>query len=380
MKNDTVLSLAVIIQYMVVTFQLILPIIGYCTEESAANLRVLITVLTYAPAVYVLFLQKWAAVLFPFGIYFFILALHYVLFPASHTFIESSSSLTLTPISILTAVSICNIKDIGNFKHWLLYCSRIYVLLAAIYIWAFFYFPKDSDVYSYNMAFGYASLLPFMFLFAQNNIWDIILSVILLAFILFVGSRGPLAVIGAFLLIHFFFLPARQKLWFSVIIAIIVFICGAYLIEYVDFEVSRNIRMFQNGDVSDLSSREGLYTDAEQLISDSPIWGWGIGSDRELLGTYCHNIFYEMSLHYGLVFSMIFFLIMAVFSVRNLFKKEIGANGGREFYIMIFFYGFIPMIFSSSYLVDFKIAILFGYLCRFLLPTIPKRRVELNVS
>ena len=302
MKNDTLLSLAVLIQLMAVTFQLMLPIIGYGTEESAAKLRVLITVLTYAPAAYVLFLRKWYAVIYPFGFYFFILALHFVLFPASHTFIESSSSITLTPISILTAVFICNIKDIEIFKKWLLLCSRLYVILAAIYIWAFFYFPKDNNASSYSMAFGYASLLPCMFLFAQKKTWDILLSVILLIFILFVGSRGPLAVIGVFFVVHFFFLPARQKLWLAIIIAFIVIICGVYLIEYVDLEASRNIRTFMSGEASDHSTREDLYESAELLISDSPFFGWGIGADRELLGAYCHSIFYEITLHYGLIF------------------------------------------------------------------------------
>ena len=375
-RNDFVLSFAVFMQFMAVTFQLIMPIIGVGDDNRAAILRILITALTYGPAAYLLFLRKWYAVIIPFGIYFFILSLHFFIFPSSHTFIESSNSITLVPIAILTAIFICNIKNFEYFKRMLLYCSRLYVLLAAIYIWAFFFFPKDEDASSYSMAFGYATLLPSMFLFAQKNIWDILMSIVLLIMVLFAGSRGPLVAIGIFYFVHYFFLPTKQKIWLSAFVSLIVVICAVYLIEYVDLGASRTIVSIMAGDASDHSTRDGLYANASRLIADSPLFGWGIGADRELIGGYCHNIFYEISIHYGLLFSMSFFLMFFVFCLRNFFCiRKLNNNGGREFFIMILIYGFVPMLVSGSYLLDFKFAILVGYLFRLVGDIVPSRRV-----
>ena len=225
------------------------------------------------------------------------------------------------------------------------------------------------------MAFGYASLLPCMYLFLQKNIYDILMSVILLVMILFAGSRGPLVAIGAFYIVHFFFLPTRQKIWLTIFLTLLVIVSVIYLIEYVDLSASRTIMTFMSGDASEHSTRDGLYLGASKLIAERPFFGWGIGADRNLLGAYCHSIFYEITLHYGLLFSMCFFLLFVIICIRNLFLKRLENNGGAEFYLMMIIYGFVPMIVSSSYLLDFKFAILIGYLSRFLFPLRNRRRL-----
>ena len=42
---------------------------------------------------------------------------------------------------------------------------------------------------------------------------------------------------------------------------------------------------------------------------------------------------------------------------------------------MILIYGFVPMLVSGSYLLDFKFAILVGYLFRLVGDIVPSRRV-----
>ena len=210
MKNDYILSFVLLFQMVVVTLQLIMPLYALATEETAATYRVLVTVFTYLPAIWIVVKRSMPSLFIPFAVYIIVILFHYVLFPDSSKFIESRQAVTLTPIAILTAVIIYNIRNFSVFTNVLLWVSRISPLFALLYVWGRQNLPVELTS-SYSMAFGYSMLLPSAFLFTQKSLIDRLLSASLFLMILLAGSRGPVFVLALFILADLLFLSSAKK-------------------------------------------------------------------------------------------------------------------------------------------------------------------------
>ena len=351
---------------VVVTLQLIIPLYGLASEESAATYRVIVTVITYLPAVAIVIKRNAMSLIVPFAIYLFILIFHYVLYLESNKFIESRQAITLTPIAMLTAIFVCNIRDFGCFQRVLIILSRLVPVLGIIFVWGRQNLPHELTS-SYSMSFGYSILLPSGYLFACGKWYDKGLSVILFLLILISGSRGPAIVLSLYYIIYLTLLSSNKKKFKTVLSLIIVGVVSVpMMLKYFDFSNSRTLNMISDDSaLTHMSERDYIYRMAENAISDSPVLGHGIGADRSLWGGYCHNIFLELSLHYGIIISGILTMLFVYIILKYYFRPKCLLNSGnREFYVLMLLYGFVPMLVSGSYLLDFGFSFLIGYLFR----------------
>ena len=368
MKKDFYLSFAVLLQLIITTFQLLLPIYGLTTVESAATLRIVVTLATFLPGVYIVFQRKPRLLVLYFIGYAIFLLFNYALYPASHEFIGSNKVYTLTPISILTALFVICIIDFDNFFKVLLWISRVCPVVAFLYVFGTRNMPILDEEIGYSMSFGYCFLLPTLYLFHQDNYLDRILSIVLLLMILLDGSRGPVAVAGLFICYELLFASGTKNKAKSIFLFVVIGAIGiAFLSKNGFFEESRTVTLAMNGEfISHDSGREELlYIPAMRKIEESPIVGWGVGSDRALLGFYTHNVFLEVFMHYGIMGGGALFLIFFYHCIRVFFdKKRLSSQGGRTVFIMLFLFGFVPMLVSGSYLTSFHFAVLLGYMIR----------------
>lgn len=384
-KRDILLSFIVTIQLVIVTVQLILPLLGIMTVEKAATFRVIITLLTFIPGIFVVFFKCPKRIFLSFIIYFIFLIFQFVFFPESHRFIESSAVYTLTPISILTIIFLASIDNYNYFIKTLLYVSRITLFVALVYVAAFNLSPLRVMEESYSMSFGYSMLLPAMFLFGQEKMVDKLSSVVLFFLILFGGSRGPAVVLVVFYTLDLLmFMPSRHRgrlVVFSVLILLFIILV---LPNYLDFESSRTFVLLTSGELisHDGGRVDDLYSVVVPHIFERPIIGWGVGSDRFFLnGSYCHNVFYEIFLHYGIIGGLIIFLFFFGWLFKTFFSPQLKClKEGRIMFLMMFLYGFVPLMASNSYLIFYNTAIMIGYM--FWLNGFIKRRVrcKLDVS
>lgn len=368
MKSDYYLSLVVLLQLIAVVIQLLLPLIGWISIEQAAEYRIYMTLVTYIPAAIIILLRNKYVLIHTFGGYFVFLLLNYVIYPESHTFIESRQAVTLTPISILTALIMISIHDFCAFLRILLPISRFSTLIAFLFVLATHNSTYKSDLFTYNMAFGYALLLPTLFLFYQRGIVDKMLSLLLFAFIVVAGSRGPAIVAGVFFTLYLFKLSSFKSKWKQgIAILAIGLLAFSFLNEYLDVKSSRTVRLYETGElISHDSNREEIYEKAISKIADRPTFGWGIGADRSLFGGYAHNIFIELTLHYGIVLTLFiisFIIIICVKFHGN--KKLLKLHGGEAVFWMLILCGFVPLLVSSSYLIHSEFAMMIGYVFRY---------------
>lgn len=364
-KSDFFLSFAVLFQMIVVTIQLLLPLLGITDTETAAKYRILITLVTYMPGIIILLQKKWSLLAITFSNYFLFLFFNYAFFPDSHQFIEGSQAYTLTPISLLSILFMKSIKDFSVFTKILLWISRASFILSLAYLWACNYSSfRDYDD-AYSMSFGYSMLLPAMYLFTQSTL-DRILSFILFVLILLLGSRGPIVVLAMYYAVDMLFLNKVKDKAKMIALAILVVVVGlAFLPRYVDLESSRTLNLLNQGVfVSHDSGREEVvYSKIRPYLYDSPIFGHGVGADRLFLdGSYAHNIFYEVLVQYGFFCGSV--LIISFFLwLLKMFRNRIIKNylGGRPMFIMMLLYGFVPLLVSNSYLISFPFCLMMGY-------------------
>ena len=367
MKSDSYLSFVVLFQMIVVTLQLLIPLLGLASVEQAASIRVLVTLLTYLPGIIIVLRRNSRALIVTFVLYFIVLLINYMLFPESHRYIESSAVYSLTPISILTALFIISVKKISQFTRMLLYISRFSMVIALAYVVVYNISPLRDVEETYNMSFGYSMLLPAMFLFSQKRLIDKIMSLILLLLIFFGGSRGPAIVLVAFYFVELFIFGTAKE-WKRIIPYLIVvsLVIVLLLPQYVDLESSRTFRLLESGELisHDSNREEDAYSLVRPHIWERPITGWGIGADRYFVdGSYSHNVFLEIYLHYGIIIGTFIFAAFFIWYLRLYMSKRIRSlDNGREILVMMFLFGFVPLLVSGSYLIDFRVGVMFGYL------------------
>ena len=365
MNGNLYLSFVVFFQMIVVTLQLLLPLLGLASVEQAATYRVLITLLTYLPGIIIVIQRNFTMLMVSFVTYFVLLLFSYELFPESHRFIEGSQAYTLTPISILTAIFVASIKDMSQFTKMLLIISRASVIIALLYVVAYNISPlRDMDD-TYSMSFGYSMLLPAMYLFSQKRLIDKIASLVFLVLIFLGGSRGPAFILVAFYFVDLF-LFNKAKEWIKIVPYIVAVSVAAFILlpRYIDLESSRTYSLLESGEVftHDSGRKEDVYGVIRPHIWERPVTGWGIGADRYFLdGSYSHTLFLEMYLHYGIFIGTFIMATFFIWCIRLYNSKRIETmENGRKMFIMMFMYGFLPLLVSGSYLIDFSFAIMIG--------------------
>ena len=369
MKGDYILSLAILLLPFFAIIQLLLPMYGLFSVERSADLRVYATLITILPAVFVAVKRNLTSVLLPFIMYLFIALIHYNVFPLSHAFLESRKALTLTPIVILTGVFMFNIKDLGSFKEVFLWVSRASVPLALIYVWGRLHSPFLIDDSNYDMSFGYTLLSSTMFLFTQDNAFDKACSLLMWVLIVFGGSRGPAIVAGFFYIISFLLYTdiRRLKVWQVAMLICILLVGIAVLPKLLDFSSSRTVMLFEAGEgFSHDSDRSVLYEIAVSNILEKPFFGTGVGSDWAIMGGYCHNFFLEISLHHGLLISILVCLAI-VSSCFSIYKRlrYFGRKDEMQLFILVLIGGIMPLLVSSSYLLNSLFGLTIGLIMRY---------------
>ena len=366
MKNDYYLSFAVLFQMMAVIIQQLLPLLGIMTVEQAATFRIFITLMTYLPAIVIVIKRNPILLFVTFGVYAIFLLFQYAIYPESHTFIESRQAITLTPIAIMTVIIMITIRRFDAFKKVLLWISRTIILLAIAFVLVTRYLPYRAENFTYSMSFGYSLLLPTLFLFRQSGMMDKVASFVLFLLIIADGSRGPVVVAAAYYVIHLFVFTKYLNIWKQVM-AVLCVVLLAYggLNDVVGLQKSRTTQLYLHGNfITHDSGRGELQSKVIRNIWMRPMTGWGVGSDRHIIKSYAHNLFLELSLHYGIVMTAFLTIGFIILVLQFYNQIIIDRQCDISFLIMMLLYGFVPLMVSDSYLISFNFAMMMGYLLR----------------
>lgn len=213
----------------------------------------------------------------------------------------------------------------------------------------------------YSMSLGYALLYPTLLLLykglEKKRITDIVLFLVNSFVIVSYGSRGQILCIGIFLIL-FILMGDGKATPKKAFIFLIVFLIGMILAVNLEGILRLMINILGSFGIYSRSlgyflerahytGREVVWAAAISRINERPLLGWTIGVDTSLEGFYPHNLFLEFLLHYGVILGGICSVYIIIKVILNVFVyKE-----HDVLTLIIFCYGFIPLMLTSEYLL-----------------------------
>lgn len=240
------------------------------------------------------------------------------------------------------------------------------------------FFVSNFSELSYSQYYGYLSLVSFVvsaacFFQIGESRRKILYCVSMFTGLILLfasGARGPFVVALVYLAIKMLSSGERVSLKRAVVTAIVA-VFGIFILvngNFILYALSDLLGQFggsgrflakisQTGSLFTSVGRDSLYPTVVGLISESPIFGYGIGNDRveiasslgstNIFGYYPHNIFLEIILQFGIPLGTILLVALVILLIRA-FRLVQGFE--REWLLIFVTLGFMPLLFSSSYL------------------------------
>ena len=261
------------------------------------------------------------------------------------------------PICIPSLLCLCTVRRLDIAEKVLYNIS--WACVAVVFFYFFQYFRGVFYIESYDMSFSYACLLPMIILYARKKLYTVPLSFILFVGVLAIGSRGAALYFIVFVLFDMIQNKSKWR-WVILMLGILFVVLLPSLADYLDALGihSRTLSMIDSGDIGSDSGRGSIAgTCWNVLLSKSPILGLGIFGDYVIIGAYCHNIFLEFLMDFGLVAGV----ILILFLITRLFRVYFHADREYRNKILQYFCAFIlPFMTSGSYLINSDFWIFLG--------------------
>lgn len=238
---------------------------------------------------------------------------------------------------------------------------KLGVILAVEMIVSFciYHFAFQTVWGSGAMGLSYRLLVPSVLmlyrLFKEFKWRYLILAIALILIIILQGSRGPLLSLICFAVIYQFLNVAanrKQVLRNMGFIALFALLFVVFLPNFLEWLTavteqlgfsSKFLRVMLEGDFFTPNGRDVIAEDAWKLICENP-FGNGFFGERHAITTYCHNIFLELLVDFGVLFGSIFGfayvgLILKKFRSGNIAERNVLNMLFCAFLIKLFFSG-----------------------------------------
>lgn len=273
-------------------------------------------------------------------------------------------------------------KSVKMLSKWL-EVTMLFVTTAVVISMPYVIYARTVDfeyqTYSYYCGFAYSINLFFLlngkdfdrFKFFRKKVYNV-LSVILLVIqagcCLMSGGRGGFILVIASSVL--FLLMSKRMSFFQILMAVALFIVVVAILPS-DFTSSitlgseRTFSFIRGGsiDLGSASDRDIVYDRAVDLISDRMLLGYGIFGYASYNHGTPHNIFLEVMLQGGLVYSLFFwsFIVFIIVKLRRIIK----ADKSNRLLLAIGIWPAVELLFSSSYMMFglfwFLVAYIFVY-------------------
>ena len=255
-------------------------------------------------------------------------------------------------------------------------------IMSIINIWTFFAYyiligssSLDSAQGEYGSYMGRAYiLLPQLLIviygfLRKKDILNIVTMIIGTILLLMCGNRGSVLITLFFLLFYLLFNTSKKRRVSGYVGAISLFGILVYYYNHLIKVMTRlfvnlgmSIRVFErlsNESFFDSNGRNVIVDKLKTAISNNPIIGYGLCSDRTITGSYAHNYAYELWTAFGVILGSLF-LIATIYVI---FKSWIEAKNveNRGVLLVLICVGFLKLFISSSFLLEGLFFMLIGY-------------------
>jgi hypothetical protein len=226
---------------------------------------------------------------------------------------------------------------------------------------AIYHFILKVEWGSGSMGLSYRMLVPTILVFytvlQKFELKRLLLLILLIAILILQGSRGPVI---ATLVFPFLYVTVNSVGNFkkTFLLWVVFILVAVYILRYLDdillwlsgimekynFD-SKTVRLILSGDIFDPNGRDKIANDAWEVVLNNPI-GVGYFGERPLIDIYCHNIFLELMVDFGLVIGG----IISIVFVGLVVKKSIRSSVAERNVLLILLCAFIiKLLFSGSF-------------------------------
>lgn len=372
-SGDQKISLALMASFVILTIQYFILIYFDLLETTDASRIQLISKgivgLAYLYALPIVIKRSKIKLIGIYSLGVFVFLLHYLLFPENSFYMKG----VIFPFFFMCLPALVysmSIRNWNTLQNSMIKASLI-VLIVGTVLGVLVLFGK-ATVGGYSMSLSYYMLLPMIIilneLFDNYSLKTLIFSLIALAIILSLGSRGPILCVMVFVLLKIM-RPFTKLTYTKLLFFLTTFTATLFIVIYLDsilhyindlllnFGIrSRTIALFFREGVH-LSGRENIYPKIVEAIQDNPLLGIGIAGDRLITGGYAHNLFLEVLASFGIIVGSALLIALLYLIIKNLLTKD------KQKYNMIIIWvslGFIPLIVSGSYLISMNFWLLTG--------------------
>lgn len=220
-----------------------------------------------------------------------------------------------------------------------------------------------ADKINYNMSLGYKMLLPailfFYYYLIEKNFLYLVCSLLTTFIILVLGSRGPVACFGFFVIFSTLIKKKDTKEKIKVVLFVLFVACSFFFLnDIADFFISffeknginaRSLKYLKGGAFfSNESGRDVLRHIGFIGFMDNFYFGMGLFGDRLLNnGMYIHNFALEILIQFGFIVGSFLLVVFFSFLALRLIKSS-----NRLYLLALLSFGFIHLFLSASYLQD----------------------------
>lgn len=307
------------------------------------------------------------------------IAVTYIFFPQNFPFIQENFAVDMLPLIPFFFLGLCMTFDDETIDMLGLF-SCFAILISTLYV---FYFTGQGNSLSgshgenYSMHWSYLLLPNIMIVmeaaFRKKKIFYIICTVIGIIYAVAMGTRGPIVIIAAFLVICMWTalnMSIGRKLLLAALFGglVIWFLSSTAYVDLLeaskgflkDIGVStRVIDFLMEGDlVTNVSGRDMIYEDLLTKLWESPLWGYGVYGEYPFgYVSGAHNVYLQLMFNFGIPVGC---LLLAAFIF--LYVKGLLAARGTVKYRWVLAFGcfvFVRAIFGGNYL-DFTTFFLIG--------------------
>ena len=286
-------------------------------------------------------------------------------------------------ICVLPGLFIGYCVDFYKYRYFIFSIAIIYLIILYYYVTRYYIAGLNVEIQNINiMGFAYyaiptVQILWYCFLKNKNIIMGFF-SILGIVYLFLCGTRGPILCAVIYILMSLFIgdnnNKATRKKWLIflslITLSIILYINAVRIAKtlyplFVKYHLSTRILQYfisSNSNVSDLSGRKNLYSAIINNINEHPLFGTGIASDREIIGSYSHNIVLEIINSYGILIGFLFVIILVVVLLMGVIYAK--SSDDRQVWAILFTSSIIRLIFSFSYLEDINLFILLGFCLR----------------
>ncbi len=361
-KGDIAISFAVMIQPLLLVIQSVLIAVFHMSADETTRYRVILTAIPMTIAMGVAFMRNSKRFIQVFVVFVFLLGSTAILFPENIPYVQSQGLRFLLPVIVPSFICLSVVRDYYIVEKALYVISWFVLALMTIYTLGFFRGIVSAE---YNMPLSFACVLPFVSIYSHRRVLDKLAAVFLFVVVLAIGSRGAAVSMGLYIVLDLFQKKSRWRF-----VALILIVAFFYLLPLIASwlssigVVSRTLTMFLQGEFSYDSGRAYIRNHFIGQLMQHPLTGIGLYGDRGWGEVpYCHNLFLEIFLNFGIVFGGVL-IVVGFAKLVALYRKSDVENRNR---IIRYFCALVmPLMTSNSYLIDSGFAVFIGlcYLIR----------------